>query len=72
VEKAMPNVRYELVPCHKCDGDLYGPVGVRVDADKAIDQQLKKIEIELSSSHPYHRVNGLSLKRYNDFQFPSY
>lgn len=68
----MSNIRYELVPCAKCNGDLYGPVGVRVDADRGLDLQIKKIEIELSSSHPHHRVNGLSLKRYGDFQFPSY
>lgn len=68
----MSGVRYELVSCPKCDGDLFGPVGVCVDPERGVDQQIKKIEVELSSSHPEHKVDGRSLKRYSDFQFPSY
>jgi hypothetical protein len=68
----MSDLRYELISCPKCGGDLYGPVGVYVDPNRELDQQIKKIEVELSSSHPLHKVNGRSLKRYRDFQFPSY
>jgi hypothetical protein len=63
---------YPLVRCQKCEGDFYGPVGLRIEPEKGLELAIQRVEIELSATHPQHKVNGESLKRYGDFQFPNY
>lgn len=68
----MSKMHYQLVPCQKCGGDLYGPVAFSIDQSGELEREINKIETEVTGSHPYHRVNGQPLKRYSDFQFPNY
>jgi len=68
----MPHFHYQLVPCPKCKGEFYGPVGVKVRPEVPLDQQIKSVENELALTHPLHQVNGNSLKRYSDVKLPEY
>jgi hypothetical protein len=68
----MSSFHYQLIPCEKCAGDLYGPVGVKLEPVVSLEEQIQKIGIAISESHPYHQLNGYPVKRYNDFQFPQY
>ena len=68
----MPHFHYQLIPCEKCEGELYGPVGVKIEPEVPLEQQIRSVEFEICSSHPHHRLNGYLLKRYNDFEFPRY
>jgi len=68
----MAHFHYQLVPCPKCKGEFYGPVGVKVKPELPLDQQLKSVENELASTHPNHLVNGNSLKKYSDDKLPEY
>lgn len=68
----MSHLHYQLVPCPKCKGEFYGPVGVKVRPEVPLDQQIKSVENELALTHPFHQVNGNSLKRYSDVKLPEY
>jgi len=68
----MSNIHYQLIPCKKCAGELYGPIGVKLELAVPLEAQIESIETAVSSSHPHHEVNGSPLKRYSDFQFPQY
>ena len=68
----MTHFHYQLVPCPKCKGEFYGPVGVKVKPELSLDQQMKSLEYELASTHPYYLVNGSSLKKYSDDKLPEY
>ena len=68
----MANLHYQLIPCEKCSGELYGPIRVKLELAVPLAAQIQSIETAVSSSHPHHEVNGSPLKRYSDFQFPQY
>jgi hypothetical protein len=68
----MSHLHYQLIPCEKCAGELYGPIRVKVEPTVPLAAQLQSIEKAVSLSHPHHKVNGAPLKRYSDFQFPRY
>ncbi|MFN8008258.1 MAG: hypothetical protein U0V70_14785 [Terriglobia bacterium] len=68
----MSQVHYQLIPCPKCQGEFYGPVSVRREPELPLDLQMKVLEYELAATHPYHLVNGSSLKRYSDDKLPEY
>ena len=68
----MAHFHYQLVPCPKCKGEFYGPVGVTVKPELPLAQQLRIVENELASTHPRHLVNGNFLKRYSDGKLPEY
>jgi hypothetical protein len=68
----MPNLHYQLVACGKCEGELYGPVEVKVGVVTSLDEQIHSIEAAIAESHPNHQLGGLTLKRYSDSQLPQY
>ena len=68
----MAHFHYQLIPCPKCKGEFYGPVGVKLKSNLSLDQQMKSVENELASTHPYHLVNGSLLKKHSDDQLPEY
>lgn len=68
----MSNFHYQLIPCEKCSGELYGPVGVKLEPAIPLEEQIESIEGAISASHPHHQLDGHPLKRYSDFQFPQY
>ena len=68
----MSNLHYQLIPCEKCSGELYGPIRVKLELAVPLADQIQSIEAAVSSSHPHHEVNGSPLKRYSDFEFPQY
>lgn len=68
----MPHFHYQLIPCRKCAGEMYGPVAVKVEPAIPLADQIQSIETAVSTSHPDHQLNGHPLKRYTDFQLPRY
>ena len=68
----MTHFHYQLIPCPKCKGEFYGPIGVKLKPNIPLDQQIKSVENELASTHPYHLVNGRLPKKYSDDKLPEY
>ncbi|MEW5974670.1 MAG: hypothetical protein AB1898_02570 [Acidobacteriota bacterium] len=68
----MAGVYYQLVSCRLCEGEMYGPVGLRVEGTQSHEERISEIEKEMEHTHPHHTLEGQRLKRYSDFQFPSY
>jgi hypothetical protein len=68
----MSHFHYQLIHCEKCAGELYGPVGVKLEPSVSLQEQIESIEVAIAASHPHHQLNGFAVKRYNDFQFPQY
>ena len=54
----MSNIHYQLIPCEKCAGELYGPIRVKLELAVPLEAQIESIETAVSSSHPHHEVNG--------------